>query len=188
MRKKLLLVALLVILSSIITTGTWAYFTASKTTVNVITMGNIDIDIVETMVDDEGNVTDFADQSGVMAGATVSKIVTLENTGFNDAWVRIWVTQTMTDPDGNALDAGVMSFTLGEDWLAHEDGYYYYTLALEAGATTTPLWEEILFDPFMGNEYQGATGTIEVTAHGVQVANNPIPENGDVTDILGWPE
>lgn len=188
MKLKLFYGALLVIGLSIVSMGTLAYYTVSNTATNIITMGNIDVALMETMVLPDGTITDFVDATGVMAGDSVSKIVTVENTGVGDAWVRIAVDKTMTSPEGIVLDADVMTFDLGTDWVDGADGFYYYSVALPSGDTTSPLWEEVIFSTTMGDAYQGATGTIDVTVYAVQVANNPIPEGGDITDIVGWPE
>ena len=54
MKKKLFaIIALLVILTGVVA-GTVAYFTGSATAHNVITSGHIDIDLVETMLDEKG--------------------------------------------------------------------------------------------------------------------------------------
>ena len=45
----------------------------------------------------------------------------------------------------------------------------------------------IPFAEELGNEYQNSTATVLVTAEAVQVANNPVPADGTVEDVLGWP-
>lgn len=187
MRQKLLIISLAVIALSIATTGTWAYFTVTKTATNVITMGDVDIALIEQMELSDGTLVPFVNAVGVTAGDSISKIITVENTGNSDAWVRIAVAKSVVSEDGGFLDADVMTFVLGVDWLLDDDGYYYYTKSLSSGDVTTPLWEAVDFSTQIDTSYGGATGTIDVTAYAVQVANNSIPDGGDVSDILGWP-
>lgn len=64
-----------------------------------------------------------------------------------------------------------------------KDGYYYYKEALKPGEVTAPIFTAVTFKPEMGNEYQNATATVDVSAQAVQTANN-----GDtVMDAKGWP-
>ena len=75
-----------------------------------------------------------------------------------------------------------------DNWTQGEDGYYYYNRPVEPGQATEPLFEVVHFAKEMGNEYQNCKVYIDVAAEAVQTANNPIPEDGDVTDVKGWPE
>lgn len=203
MRKKLLGGSLLVILAALFAYGTWAYFTAEARTTNVITTGTIHISLKETQgVDADGNEILFPEEgiSGVMPGVSVDKLVTVKNEGTSDAWIRIVVSSEIIAADGTTklpltLDNGedVLSFDIQNKWIQGEDGYYYYTEALnpaqngQPGETTQALFTKVTFNPAMGNEYQGCTAYVKVAAHAVQVQNNPIPAGGDVTDVAGWP-
>lgn len=77
-----------------------------------------------------------------------------------------------------ALDLNDAFWTLGSD------GYLYYKDPLKPGETTEPIFTTVTFDVAMGNEYQGATATVDVLAQAVQTAHN-----GDtVMDAQGWPK
>ena len=59
MKRKILIIAILIICLAGLTGGTIAYFTAEETTTNVITAGNLSIELVETSLDAEGETMPF---------------------------------------------------------------------------------------------------------------------------------
>ena len=187
MKRKLLAVAVTVICLSMMAYGTLAYFTAEDTAHNVITSGEIDIELQEWA--DAEKTTPFPEDgvSGVMPGTEVTKIVEVKNTGANDAYIRVKVEKEFVLSEGveGETDSGLMKIDFDETyWTLGEDGYYYYKTALEPGAVTEPLFASVSFDTTMGNIYQNSTAKVDVTAYAVQVANN----GETVLDAQGWPE
>ena len=80
-------------------------------------------------------------------------------------------------------DTGLVELALNTaDW-TEKDGYYYYTKALKPGEVTAPVFTSVTFNATMGNEYQNATATVNVSAQAVQNANN----GATVMDAKGWP-
>lgn len=193
MKKKLLVLAGLVMCAATAATGTMAYFTADAQAHNVITTGGVGIEIVEKMSTGD-TLVDFPKDgvSGVMPGAQVSKIVTVENTGAADAWIRVKVQKVGTFSDGtamwsNQLELIDLDFNTDE-WTCDSEGlYWYYNKPVASGTATTALFQNVSFDKSMGNEYQNSFVEIQVAADAVQSDNNPIPTGGSVTDIPGWP-
>ena len=194
MKKKILVVAMLAVFASIAATGTLAYFTAEESTVNVITSGGIGIEIVEKTVADSGAEVDFPEEgiSNVMPGTSASKIVRIKNTGKSDAWIRVKMESTIVSADGQELpiEIGetakepVMECEILEGWSDGGDGYYYYNEPVGPEGFTKELIDTVKFNSAMGNEYQGCTANIEISAQAVQKANN-----GDtVMEAKGWPE
>ena len=184
--KKWKIIALSTVLAclAIVASGTLAYFTAQETAHNVITSGGIDIALIEKA--DTGNgLADFENVDGVMPGAELSKIVTVQNTGASDAWVRVSVTKSITLASGvqGTPDLSLVVLDINnKDW-TEQDGFYYYNSALKPGETTKPLFTTVTFAPQMGNEYQGSTANIDVQADAVQVANN----GTSALTATGWP-
>ena len=93
-KKKILVLALTIAMVAILAVGgSLAYLTDTKTATNTFTVGNVKIDLIEQQKGANGPV-DF-EQNKVLKpgksndGNAVSKIVTVKNTGANDAWV--WV-------------------------------------------------------------------------------------------------
>ena len=188
MKRKLLIFSVLAICVAILAAGTIAFFNAEDTAHNVITSGSVNIAVVETMLDGT-ELKAFPEEgiTGVMPGSTVSKIVSIRNTGRSDAWIRVRVSIEVKDGEGLPLDTGVVGFTVEGPWFNGEDGYYYYGEAVPAERETQVLFREVRFDPDMGNEYQNCTAYIKIEAEAVQTANNPIPDGGTVRDVAGWP-
>lgn len=187
-KRKILLISIFTIILAIAAMGSSAFFSAEDTAHNVITSGSVNIAVVETMLDDT-ELKAFPEEgiTGVMPGSTVSKIVSIRNTGRSDAWIRVRVSIEVKDGEGLPLDTGVVGFTVEGPWFNGEDGYYYYGEAVPAERETQVLFREVRFDPDMGNEYQNCTAYIKIEAEAVQTANNPIPDGGTVRDVAGWP-
>lgn len=190
MKKKLLILAFLIICATTVATGTLAYFTAEDQAHNVITSGKVDIELVEKKINEDGTEEAFEDLIGIMPGTSVSKVVQVTNTGDAAAYIRIAVDKKIILASGNddEVDMSLISinYNIGsnEDQWTYKEGYYYYNSPLEAGNTTKPLFTEVKFDKTMGNMYQEATTEIDVKAYATQVANN-----GDsALEANGWPE
>ena len=93
MKKKLTAIFLCVALVAIaVVSASLAYFTDTKTATNTFTVGNVKIDLIEQQKGANG-LEDFVSNKTLLPGTSdknaVSKIVTVKNTGENDAWV--WV-------------------------------------------------------------------------------------------------
>ena len=197
MKKKIAAVAVILSLVSIAAMGTMAYFTDSAVAHNVITSGNIDIEVVEQQRKVDGSLVDYpVDEHGnpvaisAMPGQTVSKIVTVKN---NDepAYIRAKfevVAYKLVDEVQRpiAIENGVITIaTNDEAWAKGTDGWYYYSDPVEKGGVTAPLFSEVQFSgPNMGNEYQGATVEINISAAAVQAANAPTAGGGLATSAI----
>ena len=181
MKRKLLILSVLAICIATLAAGTLAYFTSEGTAHNVITTGGVEITVQEWA--DEEKTKPFEDLTGIMPGMTVTKIAEIKNTGASDAWVRVKVEKNIKLQGEGTPDTGLVELKLNTaDW-TEKDGYYYYTKALMPGEVTVPVFTAVTFNAAMGNEYQSATATVDVSAQAVQTANN-----GDtVMDAKGWP-
>ena len=178
MKRKLLIVSVLAILVAVTAAGTLAYFTDTGAAHNVITTGNVEIELNEW-------AQPFQDKTGVMPGTKVTKIVEVKNTGTGAAFLRLYVEKNVYGADQKPMDTKPVSLNFdNRNWTYSEsEGYYYYNRPLEPGKTTEPLFTTVTFDPLMGNEYQNATAHVKVIAYAVQSANN-----GDSPQAAkGWP-
>ena len=187
MRKKLIAGAVVAICLSLLAYSTSAYFTTEKTATNVITSGDIDIQLQETAMQNGQEVLFEQPQERVkvMPSQKMSKIVRVKNTGANAAYVRISISKSIElvkevqdEPDVSLLELDFDS----ENWTA-KDGYYYYNMPLEPGDTTEALFNSVTFSPSMGNMYQNSTAIIQVKAQATQVKNN----GASVFEDAGWP-
>ena len=187
MKKKLLICACIAICLSIAAYGTTAYFTYEDTATNVITAGNVKIELQEWSIPEEGgDPVPFEDVMDVMPGMEVSKVVQIKNTGVQDAWVRISLEKSILLAEGvtGEVDLSLIGCDFNEtDW-TEKDGYYYYNKKLAPGETTEALFTKVLFAANMGNLYQRSKAVIEVRAQATQVVHN-----GDtVFEAGGWPK
>ena len=96
MKKKTILVAAIAVMlvAALVVGGTLAYFTDTQSATNTFTMGNVQIALNEQQNKD-GKLETYVNGDKTLVpgksndGNAVSKIVTVSNTGANDAWV--WV-------------------------------------------------------------------------------------------------
>ncbi len=105
MKKKIIALCLIIALAATAVAGaTLAYFTDTDTAENTFTTGNVKIDMHEKNADG----TDFTDDQVLMPGSktenNIAKIVTVENTGTQDAymWIEVWVPAALDDGDDNS--------------------------------------------------------------------------------------
>lgn len=185
MKTRILSIAIILIGLSFIAKGTNAYYTAEETAHNVITSGNIDIEIIEMSETESGEFVAFEDAIGAMPGKNISKIVTVKNTGTQPAYIRVKLSQRIILANESIETGENSSVTCNintDDW-TEQDGYYYYNEALGAGDETVPLFTEVQFSKDMGNKYQNCKVELDVQAYATQVANN----GEHVLEALGWP-
>ena len=184
MKRKLLLLSVMVICIAIAAVGTLAYFNTDAIAHNVITTGGVNIELHEYA--DAEKTQPFKDLSGVMPGIKVTKIAEVENTGASAAWVRVKVEKAIKlakEIESFTPDTALVALNINTEKWEHEGDYFYYKEALQPNEITAPIFTSVTFNKTMGNEYQGATATVDIVAQAVQTANN-----GDTAlTAKGWP-
>lgn len=187
MKRKVFVCAFIAVCISIIAYGTTAYFTYEDTATNVITMGNIKIQLQESALpEDGGSPVPFEDAIDVLPGIEVSKIVQVKNIGAQPAWIRIRVVKEIILAQGVSgdVDLSLVTYDLNTQYWIEEDGYYFYKDILNPDESTQPLFTEVSFSQNMGNMYQQSKAIIKVDAQATQVANN----GATVFEAAGWPQ
>jgi predicted ribosomally synthesized peptide with SipW-like signal peptide len=185
MKKKIIAVAaLIVILMSIMVSGTLAYFTSTGTYESTISTGNVEI----AFSDGDNAARSLTKSYIVMPGSTAENEVYVYNIGPNSVWIRVSVDANMVvNGQEQELDPELVTLDYAEGWEKMGD-YWYYTSALggnkaDSPAEHTPSIFTVAFSEKMGNEYQGSTLQIKINAEAVQYRNN-----GSVyTEAQGWP-
>lgn len=198
MKRKIAALAVIVIALSLAAYGTVAYFTATGTAHNVLTMGNIGIklnDKTEVVENGETKLVEFTTEypngMPVMPATEASKIVSVENTGSAPAWVRVKIEKTVEPADAavTRLDTKYVGLNYDtENWVDGKDGFWYYQKPLMPGKTTPNLFDKVTFSKDMGNDYMNCKFNIIVSAQAVQSDNNGIGDGQSVLDVAGWPE
>lgn len=189
MRKKLLLLTASIAAGVLLTMGmSLAYYTDTEIATNVVTMGNVDIQlteevpslgagqdwIVEEAKDEDGNVTGLA-YANILPGATVTKEPVVTNTGANSAYIRAKVTITVTGADGKTtLDEKGITL-VGAD--IDGEGYIYVDHIVNPNETVT-LFNEFKIPTTWGNQYANANIEIKVVAEAVQSDNITVTGTG----------
>ncbi len=193
MKKKIISIAVVVICLGVLASGTIAFFTAEDTAHNVITSASgITIEIIEKTMTDYGTLVDFPKDgiTGLMPGENVSKIVSVCNTGENEAWVRVKIAEQILSSTGEELPlttrtgAPIITYEIDPASWQYDNGWYYYLKPVSGGEATELLFEEVLFSVGMTNEYVTATAHVVIDAQAVQTANN----GEHVMEAKGWPE
>ena len=165
-RKIILLAATLLMVAILGIGGTFAYFTDTQTAENVFTVGNVDIKLEEENWDKTGE----EEAKDVYPGEPLAKDPTVTNSGANPCFVRVSV---------EGLDclgeAGMIIYRtdyvdnkLGDGWVLHTDGYFYYSKPLAADATTDALFDQIVMPVGLENGDSVTEYDIVVNAYAVQ--------------------
>lgn len=191
MKKRIVALAVCAMCIATVASSTLAYFTDEQHVHNILTSGGISIQVVETMQGEGDAMVEFPKEGlrGIMPGTVVSKTVQIQNTGANEAWIRVKVDSSIIDADGKNLALNlqdgteVITYDVLDGWQPGTDGYFYYEKPVPVQMLTTPLFETVRFAPKMGNEYQNCTANIVISAQAVQTANN----GASVMDASGWP-
>ena len=186
MKKKIFVCAFIAVCLSIVAYGTTAYFTYDEKATNVITAGNIKIELQEWTVTEAGIArVSNGEEVDVLPGIEVSRIVKVKNIGMKTAWIRVSVEKSLTLAENvsGTADASLVSYDLNTDYWMEKDGYYYYKEELEPGEITENLFTKVIFSPAMNDMYQQSKAIIDVSAQATQFVNN----GTDVFEAAGWP-
>lgn len=160
-KKLIVLIAVAALVALAIVGATLALFTDKKEVTNVVTMGNVMIELTEPAFDYGDNTI-----SDVVPRQEIGKDPTIENVGINDAYIRAKITyEGLTTAQAAELEA-LLDINLAGGWAKAADGYYYYWDVLEPGEDTT-LFTTVTI-PDWGNEISNATFKIIVSAEAVQ--------------------
>ena len=207
--KKFLLAALSLVTVAVVSiTGTVAFLQDEKSDVNVMTTGNVYIEQIEQERDENGNLVPFTQAKAAYPAVgsiawddqllnvngtackvfddglknVIDKIVTVNNTGKSDAYVRTVVAIEAPEGDpNNLIHVGFNEIGIETEggFVTKIDGVDYFIMAfvyeeaLAAGAKSAPSLMQVFLDAKATNEYCakfGATWEILVVSQAVQTA------------------
>lgn len=188
-KKKILVLAVSVCLVAILAIGgTLAYFTDTDAKTNTFTVGNVDITLTEPNWEGTGS----QDAPEVYPGEPLAKDPTVENTGANPCFVRIQVTglDCLGDAGNITYRTDYVTDKLGDNWVKHTDGYFYYNKVLEVGAKTDALFDQIVIPTGLENGNAETEFNVVVTAEAVQAqgakASWAAVQTMTVAEIAAW--
>ena len=189
MKKKITAIALVICLVAVaVVGGSLAYFTDTKNATNTFTVGNVKIDLTEPNWDGSGST----DAPEVYPGEPLAKDPIVENTGANPCFVRIKVTGLDCLAPASAITyrTDYVTDKLGDNWVLHTDGYFYYDQVLEVGATTDALFDQIVIPTDLTNGDAETEFNVVVSAEAVQAqgakASWSAVQTMSVDEIAAW--
>ena len=189
-KRKILAIAMsLCIVAILAIGGTLAYFTDDEEATNTFTVGNVDITLTEPNWEGTGS----QDAPEVYPGEPLAKDPTVKNVGANPCFVRIKVTGL----DCLGDDAGMITYRtdyvtgkLGDNWVLHTDGYFYYNQVLAVDATTDALFDQIVIPTGLKNGDAETGFNVVVSAEAVQAqgakASWSAVQSMTVEEIAAW--
>lgn len=187
-KRKILALALTLCMAAIlIVGGTLAYFTDTERKDNVFTVGNVDITLTEPNWDGSGSV----DAPEAYPGEALAKDPTVTNDGKNPCFVRIKVEGWKVLGENNEITyrTDYVDNKLGDNWVLHTDGYFYYNKVLAAGVTTDALFDQIVIPTSVTNGFNGNYDLV-VTAEAVQAQGAKAKwadvQTMTVSEIAAW--
>lgn len=203
-RRKAVLIGMLAVIA-LVGAGLTSAFTVHNTAAdNVLTFGNVRLEIIQQEKQADGSLKDVpADYEVKAASGLASRIVTFQNAGESDLYVRarpVMRAESAAGEDrGDASQVTKFQMVDSGDWIqkSPDDGWYYYvggekgglvaaaTGGSETGDATEPLMNGI---EFVGDfsDVVGPNGrfVFTVEAQAVQADNN----GESALDAMGWPE
>ena len=178
-KAKLLLIALVAILLTVLTQPSLAYYTIVGTATNVVTSGNIQLKIHEKTADG----SDFPAQGVyIIPGDIVSKQVSVENICTHPFYLRVML---ISGSDNEALSAEeCLKMDINTIHWTAKDGFYYYNRILQPGETTEVLFSQVeIVGSKVDQTHIGSTLSLTIKAFAVQSENNPAEFPWDAA---GW--
>ena len=179
-RSRLLLIALAAIFATVLTQPTLAYYTTIGKATNVVTSGDIKLQIHEKTADG----SDFpAAGVYIIPGDIVSKQVTIENVCAHPFYLRVKLISGSTNTALSADDC--LKLDIDEENWTYADGYYYFNRILQPGETTPALFTQVeIVGSKVDQTHIGSTLSLTVNAYAVQSENNPADHPWNAS---GWP-
>lgn len=189
MKKKIIALCLVIALAATaVIGGTLAYFTDDAEATNTFTVGNVDITLTEPNWEGTGS----QDAPEVYPGEPLAKDPTVTNSGANPCFVRIKVEglDCLGTAGNITYRTDYVDNELGDNWVKHTDGYFYYNKVLAVGATTDALFDQIVIPTALTNGNAETEFNVVVTAEAVQAqgakASWSAVQTMTVAEIAAW--
>lgn len=100
----------------------------------------------------------------------VKSDVNVRNTGDTEAYIRVKLVSYRTNDAGDHIGGttSLPAFTLGANWVFHEDGYYYYTLPVKPGESPVANLADSMTLTGTYDDADGGHQAIDVMAEAIQ--------------------
>ena len=174
MKKKMLAISASIMCVLCVTAGSLAFSSKEGIAKNVIASSNLQAELVVMKQEHDGSLVPAADENEILPGANLSRIIQVENTGDEPAWIRIRL-----ENDDKLILTGVND----KDW-SFREGFWYYGKELKKGETTESLCTGVELDSSTGNDYALKSVNFKVYAQATQVKHN----GSTALEAKGWPQ
>lgn len=179
-KARLLLIALAAILVTVLTQPTLAYYTIVGKATNVVTSGDVQLQIHEKTADG----SDFPEEGVyIIPGDIVSKQVSVENICGHPFYLRV---KLVSGSDNEALlPEECMKLDIDTNNWTFLDGFYYFNRILQPGEVTPTLFTQVeIVGSKVDQTHIGSALSLTVNAYAVQSEHNPAEHPWDAA---GWP-
>ncbi len=162
-----------------------AFFTNRIKTDNVISFGNIKVQLLNHTLDENGNEVEVKSDEESLRYENVSRIIKVKNVCAHPAYIRVKLNMTGQDDAGTFPADKYVTYDFADAKWQEKDGWFYYTEILEPDKTTEDLMRGIKFDiNKLTKDHAGSSIKFKVNLQAVQSQNN----SKDVFKAQGWPE
>lgn len=186
MNNRKIMILLVIILCITAITFSYSYITLKFESDNIITFGSIKMKLMQKEVKDSKEfLVDNKNTINITGRKEINRKVYIQNVGNENIYVRISLDTFLVDNDGNKKSVNdLIRFDINDNYWIYKDGWYYYKNILKYNEDTPNLFTKIMFDEEnITKEYEEGTIDLDITAQGVQSANN----SSNVLDAEGWP-
>lgn len=162
-----------------------AYLIRTMDTDNVITFGNLKLQLINKTLDSNGKEINVNKSEEKLGAASISRRIRVKNICDNDMYVRVKVKLSgKKDDESFPVDAYADCNYNRTDW-QKKDGWWYYNSVLKSGKETENLLNTIEFNlNNLTSKYSGSKISFNVEAQAVQSKNNA----NSAIRAKGWPE
>lgn len=188
MNKEITIIVLLIIMICLfVVTATIAFTTRTTITNNIITFGNLKMELIHRTLNEKNEEVDVNNNANIdiTYNSTVSRVVRVKNIGKHNFFARVSINVKGIDENKNQFNANsLVSYDVNtNDWI-FKDGWYYYKKELNKNEMTSNLITQIKFDiDNITSNYPNGEFKININAEAVQAENN----EKEVLNVVGWP-
>lgn len=187
-KRKLTILLLVIIAFFIFVISTIAFRVYNKKTNNVITFGNIKMQLLHTTLNENNDEIQINndEEFNIINNSNLNRMIKVKNLGKHEFFLRISLEMIGINENNEELDANnLVKYNINlNDWI-YKEGWYYYKNIVKEGEVTSNLIDGMNFD--VNNitlNYQDWKFKFDVNAQAVQAKNNAT----NVLGAVGWPE
>lgn len=182
-RKIALITTAVALLAVFMIGGTLAIFTDRGEATNVVTFGQVDVELTEPKFEALTNHTNKVND--VYPGQTIEKDPTISvASNSSDAYIRAKITYTnqLTKEEQAELERNL---TMKAGWSKSADGYYYYHDIVKPNSSVI-LFDTVTIPDDWDNAYAEKTFEIDIVAEAIQADNFAPTYSQDKSAVTGW--